>query len=72
MKVIEFITFCYFDVDACRVRLPPFSANEPNHPSAQQRPAKRLIDRSLRNHLFRAWLLDLLRLGRAASVTEQI
>ena len=28
MKVIEFITFCYCDVDACRVRLPPFSAND--------------------------------------------
>jgi hypothetical protein len=27
MKVIEFITFCYCDLSACRVRLPPFSAN---------------------------------------------
>jgi hypothetical protein len=26
MKVIEFITFCYCDLSACRVRLPPFSA----------------------------------------------
>ena len=26
MKVIDFITFCYRDLDACRVRLPPFSA----------------------------------------------
>ena len=26
MKVIEFITFCYCDLDARRVRLPPFSA----------------------------------------------
>lgn len=28
MKVIDFITLCYCDLDACRVRLPPFSASE--------------------------------------------
>ena len=26
MKVVDFIMFCYCDLDACRVRLPPFSA----------------------------------------------
>jgi len=36
MKVIDFIMFCYCDLDGCRVRLPPFSARSSLHSTRQR------------------------------------